>query len=512
MSYLKNKNTIIVIVSFFTLVFPFTLGVYLDGAYSAFKHIPLHSVLEASGAIMAFTVSMFIFIMYKAYLRFGHFHWTGVALIGMGIFDFFHAFMYPGELFVWFHSIAVFVGGLLFSLVWIKEIEVSHKTYYMIPVVITIISIFVSIVSLVFPGMLPRMIVDGHFSDTSIFLNIVGGLGFVVAGVNFLLRYHRYGEADEILFAGHTFLFGVSGLLFATSYIWEPSWWLWHFLRFFAYLIAIYYTFILFSRKSDLLYKEKKILALNLAEKSEQLLAQSRMAQMGEMISMIAHQWRQPLGAIAATNIDLRMKIELEIFDLEIEKGREEFKNYFIENSDHVASYVENLTNTIDDFRNFYKPNKSYTQDMISKPVDQALGIIQSSLDSKGVEIIKVYESKTLFDLYVNELMQVVLNILKNAQDNFKEKNIKNAKIMISTKDYSDKSVLEICDNGGGIEEDVLSKIFDPYFSTKDDKNGTGLGLYMSKTIVEDHHNGKLDAFNKNEGVCFCIEVRDRIS
>ena len=103
-------------------------------------------------------------------------------------------------------------------------------------------------------------------------------------------------------------------------------------------------------------------------------------------------------------------------------------------------------------------------------------------------------------------MMQVIINILKNAQDNFKEKEIKNPYIKISTEHRS----IRICDNGGGIPKPILNKIFDPYFSTKNEKNGTGLGLYMSKIIVEDHHKGNLHVSNTKDGVCFKIEFQKK--
>ena len=106
--------------------------------------------------------------------------------------------------------------------------------------------------------------------------------------------------------------------------------------------------------------------------------------------------------------------------------------------------------------------------------------------------------------------MQVVLNVMKNSQDNFKEKGIVNPEITISTQYNDGKTILMMCDNGGGIPEDVLPKIFDPYFSTKDEKNGTGLGLYMSKTIIQTHHNGDFWAENKDEGICFFIQVHQK--
>ncbi len=239
----------------------------------------------------------------------------------------------------------------------------------------------------------------------------------------------------------------------------------------------------------------------------EQLLfQQSRMAQMGEMISMIAHQWRQPLGAIASTALNLQTKLELEIFDLEKEEQRTECTQYFQERLENINDFVRNLTTTIDDFRNFYKPNKQSVTLSLETLIIKSLQVIKASLLNDNINIIEEYHSKDILELHDNEMMQVIINILKNAQDNFKEKEIRNPYIKISTEHRS----IRICDNGGGIAEAILSKIFDPYFSTKDEKNGTGLGLYMSKIIVEDHHKGNLHVNNTKDGVCFKIEFQKK--
>jgi len=235
----------------------------------------------------------------------------------------------------------------------------------------------------------------------------------------------------------------------------------------------------------------------------ERLQAQSRMAQMGEMISMIAHQWRQPLGAISSTSIDLQMQIELQSFDLEKKEDRAEFVNYFLQALENINSYVLNLTNTIDDFRNFYKPNKQTVTIKLEDVVSKSLAIMTSSLLADNVKIEKEYNSKDKVEIYDNEMMQVILNILKNAQDNLKEHEIKDPYIKIIIEDKK----ISISNNGGTIPEDVIRKIFDPYFSTKNEKNGTGLGLYMSKIIVEEHHKGVLSVVNIDAGVCFTIEL-----
>ena len=247
----------------------------------------------------------------------------------------------------------------------------------------------------------------------------------------------------------------------------------------------------------------------NSRQKDKQMLEQSRLAQMGEMISMIAHQWRQPLGAIAATGIDMKMALMMGRFDLEDKEQREAQEKFMIEELDYIESYVQNLTETIDDFRNFYKPNKEREDLSINTPFEKSFDILKGMVDSRGVHIERSLKSTKVLPLFNNELMQVFLNILKNALDNFKEKEVENPTLMIESID-TDKGVrLSICDNGGGIPEPIMMKIFDPYFSTKDEKNGTGLGLYMSKTIVEEHHDGKLRVVNKNDGVCFCVEVYD---
>ena len=239
--------------------------------------------------------------------------------------------------------------------------------------------------------------------------------------------------------------------------------------------------------------------------KDQQLLQQSRMAQMGEMISMIAHQWRQPLGTISSTVINMQIKLMTGQFSLQSQEGQKECETFFQEKLSNIETYVQDLSTTIDDFRNFYKPNKAKKRLLIQDPIEKSLNIVEASMKSHGIMIEKNYESKKAIMIADSELMQVFLNLFKNAQDNFIEKNIQDASIMIKTADIKEGVVVEICDNGGGIPETIIEKIFDPYFSTKDEKNGTGLGLYMSKTIIEEHHKGSLSVENKESGVCFRV-------
>ena len=240
-------------------------------------------------------------------------------------------------------------------------------------------------------------------------------------------------------------------------------------------------------------------------EKDKTMIHQSRLAQMGEMISMIAHQWRQPLTAISATTIELKMKIEFDDFNLDNVNEQQQCKDEFTKELTSVEQYVQNLTNTIDDFRDFYKPHKNKLKESINTPIKKSLNVVRNSIKSDQITLSENYNSTNIIEIFDNELMQVFLNIFKNAQDNFKTKDTENKTLDISTYDNNSEVIVNIIDNGGGIDADILPNIFDPYFSTKHEKNGTGLGLYMSKIIVEEHHNGKLEVKNIKNGVCFKI-------
>ncbi len=273
-------------------------------------------------------------------------------------------------------------------------------------------------------------------------------------------------------------------------------------------VVIISILLLIFSIMSILLRRLKKAEIIKYKQE-QQIIAQSRLAQMGEMISMIAHQWRQPLGAISATSLDLKMKIELEMYDFSTLEGLDEAKEYFRNGLNDIENFTNSLSMTIDDFRNFYKPNKKVKRLTINEPVQKGLNIVRSSLLTSNIGLIEEYNSSKVLKLFDGELMQVVLNMFENSRNNFKENDIQNAKIWIMTQDTQRGVLLSICDNGGGIDESIIDKIFDPYFSTKDDKNGTGLGLYMSKIIIEDHHDGILSVSNKNGGACFGIEIKD---
>ena len=253
---------------------------------------------------------------------------------------------------------------------------------------------------------------------------------------------------------------------------------------------------------------QRKISENKIQEQNSQLIQQSKMASMGEMIGMIAHQWRQPLSAISSSILGMQIKLELNKFDLSSNKGQKELKKFLNTKFSGILGYVEFLSTTIDDFRSFFKPDKKKESVNIEDLIKGTILVIKSSLKMNGINLKKEYASTKKVLLYRNEVMQVILNILQNAKDVLVQREIIDPNITIKTKDTDDGVAIEIYDNGGGIEEEIIDKIFDPYFSTKDEKSGTGIGLYMSKTIIEKHCGGSLSVKNSDEGTCFCIEFK----
>lgn len=239
-----------------------------------------------------------------------------------------------------------------------------------------------------------------------------------------------------------------------------------------------------------------------LKKKDEMMMAQSRHAAMGEMIGMIAHQWRQPIAGIAMDANNMLLDIAFETFD---NASAAEYAQDILDQTNH-------LSKTIDDFRNFFKPDKSVSSVKVEDIMEETLAIVRESLTNNSITLKTSYISDSLVDAYPRELMQVFVNIINNAKDSLLSSHTQDALIEIKVYDDGDYVHTEICDNGAGIDEAVLPKIFDPYFSTKDEKTGTGLGLYMSKMIIEEHLHGYITASNnKDSGACFKVMLLKKL-
>ena len=248
------------------------------------------------------------------------------------------------------------------------------------------------------------------------------------------------------------------------------------------------------------LHRKVKIGIKEAQEKDRAMLHQSRLARLGTMISMIAHQWRQPLSEVSAILMEIETATKFKKLD-------EKLVLEGIKESDQLINY---MSNTIDDFKNFFKPSKEKEDFLLDKACSNALSIVQASLNDYGIAIDISFDKKIIVNGYAREFSQVILNLLLNSRDVFEDKKVNDPRISLSTKQTDDYVYITVEDNAGGITEENINIIFEPYFTTKSSSKGTGLGLYMSKMIIEKNMNGQLSARNENNGAVFEIILRTK--
>lgn len=234
-----------------------------------------------------------------------------------------------------------------------------------------------------------------------------------------------------------------------------------------------------------------------LRKKDQMLLLQSRQAAMGEMIGNIAHQWRQPLNALGLTVQQLLL-----LYDLG------EFNRELLDKSVlRSMGLIKHMSRTIDDFRNYFRPDKEKVEFKVSEAIANTVSLIEDSFKNQyiGIEVVAKHDPAVYG--YRNEFAQALLNILNNARDALTERQINNPRVTITICSEDGCAVVIISDNAGGIPEEIIGKIFDPYFTTKGPQAGTGVGLFMSKTIIEKNMGGRLSVCNIADGAEFRIEV-----
>lgn len=238
---------------------------------------------------------------------------------------------------------------------------------------------------------------------------------------------------------------------------------------------------------------EKKLLQLQNREKEYMLIQQSRLAQMGEMLSMITHQWKQPLNNINLTILDLELKKEFDGLS----------DSCLNEAIGAIQNQVHNMSSIINTFTNFLKPNREKIEFNLYSSIKNIFDVMQIQLKLKSINYTLNIDDDNL-KIFGNEseFEQVIMNLIANSRDAFEEKSGEK-KIEVFLSDKNEKIELIFRDNAGGIAGNIIENIFNPYFSTK--KQGTGIGLYMSKLIIEKHFNGTIEAKNIGNGVEFII-------
>lgn len=244
------------------------------------------------------------------------------------------------------------------------------------------------------------------------------------------------------------------------------------------------------------------------ARQEKILIQQSKLAQTGEMISMIAHQWRQPLSSITTLIAGLKTRLELGAYD-NVQDPVEAISRDLYETFDKIERSADFLSSTINDFRNFYRPDNGVSS---FDAIDAIESVVQMLFAGEGnIKITRRYYDRETIAVttYRGELQQVLMSILNNAKDAMAENSIEAPELTITATCDDDILSIAVCDNAGGIDKEFIDHIFLPYFSTKSEKNGTGIGLHMAKTIIERHMNGTITAANDpvQNGACFTIKI-----
>lgn len=235
----------------------------------------------------------------------------------------------------------------------------------------------------------------------------------------------------------------------------------------------------------------------DLRQKDQMLILQDRRAVMGEMINNIAHQWRQPLNVLGLYQQGLSMAYD-----------SAEFNREFLENSVCKSmKLIINMSRTIDDFMNFFRSDKEKVTFSVNQVIGKTVSLIKENFLSQQVDIDLLTEGAPTIKGFPSEYSQVLMNIMMNARDELVSKNVSDAMISIRAFAEGGSTVVTITDNSGGIADGIIDKIFDPYFTTKGPDKGTGIGLFMSKTIIEKNMGGRLTVRNSASGAEFRIEI-----
>ena len=244
------------------------------------------------------------------------------------------------------------------------------------------------------------------------------------------------------------------------------------------------------KKKIDLEVKKSR-------EKDEIMLSQSKLAAKAEMVQMLAHQWRQPLAVVSLMITGLQLRIQIG------EKDFDKIEQKLVEATDEI----QKLSKMIDLF-SFNNDKIKYSEEiMLDQLINELFYLVSSDIELLSINIIKNIDVKNHITIKKAQFAEIFINIMKNSFEIFKLKEIKEPKLVVNAFEKNGEIIISICDNGGGIEEDILENIFEAYFTTKNERNKAGLGLFIAKSITEKELNGVLTAYNKDNGACFKITL-----
>lgn len=485
---------------FFTFFLP-VLGGQLLHTYLPYKFInlPVHSLFESIGGFIAVSLSGFLYYktvhepkLYPKYI------WIIIALASMGVFDIFHAILAPGNNFVWLHSLAAFSGGFFFSLIWLSRLTHFNPPKSLLYIII-FITLLICLYSLLSPQNIPSMLnKDGTFSLTAEFLNLGGGVFFILATLFFMSEYTRNKDEQELLFVGHTLLFAIAGLLFNTSVLFDAGWWFWHVLRLNAYMFAQYFLIITFLHEVKAHKKAQEALkkynidlhdkiqrALTTQQAQQSLDAKySKMNSLSAMISMVSNQWKHPIVNIKEILSRLLNKDKTSI----------ELQELYHE--------IENMQEVINEFSQLHQLTKDKEKQSLRDALEAAIDIISPLIIKNTINIQTHYHSLSLSRDHTNALTQILLYLLHYLTQRPVNKNISDARINIDISEcIRHKQTMIIHENFSLFNEDEL------YSQLVDNKNL----LFLAQRLLKEQDYPAMQVQSTKTGFKFIIELEKNI-
>lgn len=495
-------------------VIPMLLGLGLAAYFSEWRwsHYPFHSMVESVGAISAITISVLMVMMVNHQHLPRYYIWPATALIGMGILDGAHAILHAGDAFVWLHSVATMIGGLAFAAIWLPERWLKHKCQCSLIIAITAISLLISAVAIASPGVLPAMIIEGEFTLLAKFFNIAGGVGFLLGTAFFVRHKLRFGTQHEIeshiskdqVFANHCLLFGIAGLLFESSVIWDAGWWWWHLLRLVAYLVVLVYFFMLFKQQQDTLTdNEKELSVINqdlekrVYERTRELEEASRAK--SDFLSHMSHELRTPMNAV----LGFAQILEIDKDNLN------ETQHASVREILDAGQHLLHLINDVLDLAKIEAGRmdvKIETID-IDALLHECFGLIQSQVNDRKLTLVnELSKEGYLVKADSIRLKQVLLNLLSNAMKYNSEQGF----IRVKTEVVADNKVrVSVSDTGEGMTREELDKLFVPFerLNANSTVEGAGIGLIITQYLLELMGGSVGVESTKGEGSTFWIEL-----
>lgn len=450
-------------------------------------------MLESVGSLSALTIATLIIILINNDRLAHRFIVVAAALIGMGLLDGFHAVLHAGVSFVWLHSIATMVGGIMFSAVWLPEAWWTRKRQTLLIFSILSIALLSGFISVTAPNTLPAMITDGQFSSLAKIINITGGVGFLVGTAFFIYSCSpqikkrpiaQKTQTENIVFANHCLLFGIAGLLFETSVLWDAGWWWWHILRFIAYAVVLVYFFILFNQSQNQL-KLNEIKLKNINNELE-IRVQQRTVELSNAIEeleafsyTVSHDLRAPLRGIDGFSLAL-LEDYADVLD---DTGRDHLHR--------VRRGIQKIGALIDALLELSRVSRHAIKQTPVALDELAKDIIRQLQEQHPDRQVDITLPENISVTGDKHLLAIILeNLLSNAWKYTSK--IPRAKIEFGVKQINDETVYFIKDNGAGFDMLYADSLFEAFHRLHGNEfEGTGIGLATVQRCIQ-RHNGRI--------------------